>query len=57
MELAYLYQKLRKDFGKHCNFSAVPAVIIEAIPPTDGYAENYVFRNPSVSTFDTAPQM
>jgi len=57
MEVAYLYQKLRKDFGKDCKFTAVPATIIESIPVTEAYQENYIFRNPTVSLFDTAPQM
>ena len=58
MELAHIYTKLRKDFGKHCKFSAVPAELLEAIPSNPSYeAANYVMRNPSVSCFDTAPHM
>lgn len=53
-----MYPKLRKDFGKHTGFfTDVPATIIEAIPSTDAYDSNYVARNPSISMFDTAPQM
>jgi len=61
MELAHLYTKLRKDFGKHCKFGAVPAELIlegnNAIPSTDAYAGNYILRNPSTACFDTAPHM
>jgi dynein intermediate chain 2 len=58
MELAHIYTKIRKDFGKHCKFSAVQAEILEAIPSTPSYeSANYVMRNPSVSCFDTAPHM
>jgi len=57
MELAHIYTKLRKDFGKHCKFTAVPATISEAIPSTDVYKSNYISRNPSISNFDTAPHM
>lgn len=57
MEVAHIYTKNRKDFGKHCKFAAVPAAILAEIPVSNGYAENYVMRNPSVSMFDTAPHM
>lgn len=57
MEVAHLYVKTRKEFGKHCKFTAVPAAVLEAIPVTDAYQENYIVRNPSVSCFDTAPHM
>lgn len=58
MEIAYAYEKVRKDFGKHTGyFQAVEATIIEKIPSTDAYDTNYVARNPSVTMYDTAPQM
>jgi dynein intermediate chain 2, axonemal len=57
MEVAHLYTKQRKEFGKHCNFTAVPAAVLETIPVTDTYQDNYVLRNPSVTCFDTAPHM
>ncbi len=56
-QLAHQYVKKRREFGKHCKFSAVPAEILEAIPVTDTYQGNYIIRNPSVATFDTAPHM
>ena len=56
-QLAHLYTKLRKDFGKHCQFSAVPAEILEIIPVSEAYKGNYVLRNPSIACFDTAPHM
>jgi len=57
MELVYIYTKLRKEFGKHPYFSAVPAETLESIPVNEAAGESYVMRNPSVSTFDTAPHM
>ena len=57
MEVAYLYTKQRKEFGKHCRFVHVPGAVLESIPITEAYQENYVLRNPSVSCFDTAPHM
>ena len=49
--------KKRREFGKHCKFTAVPAEILEAVPCSDSYAANYIFRNPSIAQFDTAPHM
>ena len=58
MEIAYAYEKVRKDFGKHTGyFQPVEATIIEKIPSVDAYDGNYVARNPAVTMFDTAPQM
>ncbi len=57
MEVAYLYTKARKDFGKYPYFTSVPATIIESIPTSDNFNENYITRNPCVSCFDTAAQM
>jgi dynein intermediate chain 2 len=34
MELAYLYTKIRADFGKHPTFKDVEARILESIPST-----------------------
>ena len=57
LQLAHLYTKKRKEFGKHCKFSAVPAELLEVIPVTDAYQAHYVLRNPSIACFDTAPHM
>ena len=57
MEVAHLYTKTRKEFGRYCNFTAVPATILLAVSPTDMYQDQYKLRNPSVSCFDTAPHM
>jgi len=57
MELAHFYTKSRRDFGRHCKFTAMSAVVIEEIPVTDAYKSNYIMRNPSITNFDTAPNM
>ena len=57
MELVHIYTKLRKDFGKHPAFTAIPAEALECIPVTEQYKENYILRNPSVTNMDTAPTM
>lgn len=56
-QLAHIYTKKRREFGKHPKFTAVPAEILESIPSTEAFNANYVMRNPSVACFDTAPQM
>jgi len=56
-QVAHLYTKQRKEFGKHCNFTAAPASVLEAIPVVESYQENYIMRNPSVTCFDTSPHM
>jgi len=55
--LAHIYNKKRREFGKHPKFVAVQAEILEYIPSTDSYSSNYVIRNPSIACFDTAPHM
>ena len=57
MELAHIYVKLRKEFGKQCKFTSVPAESIEAIPTTNAYDSAYLLRNPSITCLDTAPNM
>jgi len=56
-KVAVLYSKERKDFGKHCQFSHVEAEVIESIPVTDEYQEQYVIQNPVVTGVDTRPHM
>jgi dynein intermediate chain 2 len=57
MELFYSYQKVRATFGNHCNFKDVEARILESIPSTDAYKDDYVIRNPSVTELDSTPHM
>lgn len=57
MEVAHLYTKIRKHYGKHCKFSAVPASVLLTVPSSEAFKDMYHMRNPSVSCFDTAPHM
>eukprot|EP00611_Tribonema_gayanum_P022017 TRINITY_DN4346_c0_g2_i3.p1 TRINITY_DN4346_c0_g2~~TRINITY_DN4346_c0_g2_i3.p1 ORF type:complete len:599 (+),score=167.96 TRINITY_DN4346_c0_g2_i3:195-1991(+) len=57
MEVAYLYTKVRSDFGKHCRFKDVPAFLLETVPCSEEYSQNFVTRNPSVSEVDTTAHM
>ena len=56
-ELAHIYTKKRRDFGKHCKFSTVPAFSLLEISSNESTKNQYVLKNPVVSCFDTAPQM
>jgi len=57
MEVHYVYQKVRSEFGKHCRFSDEPAQLLESVRPSDDFAEHYIVRNPSVAELDTSPLM
>lgn len=56
-QVAYLYTKVRSEFGKHCSFKDVPAFLLETVPCSTEYDDNYVARNPSVAELDTSPHM
>ena len=46
MEVAYLYTKVRSEFGKQTNFSDQDTRILHTIPQTDEFEEDYIPRNP-----------
>ena len=55
MEVAFLYTPERKAFGHQCNFDDNIPRVMEAIPSTSVYEEEYVKRNPSILEVDTTP--
>ena len=58
MEVAYLYTKVRTEFGKHCgSFADVDAALFEPVPATEEYEDKYIKQNPSVANLDTTPHM
>jgi len=57
MEVAYLYTKVRTEFGKHCQFKDEPATLLECIPENDEHQQNYITKNPSTTDVDTSPHM
>jgi dynein intermediate chain 2 len=57
MEVAHVYVKLRKEFGKHCDFTVNSSTVLESVPQEEEFFNNYIMRNPSVSMMDTAPHM
>lgn len=56
-KVAYLYTKVRSEFGKHCSFKDVPAFLLETVPSTEEYGNNYVTRKPGIAELDTSPHM
>lgn len=57
IQVAYLYTKVRSEFGKQCSFKEVPAFLLETVPCSTEYDNNYVARNPSIAELDTSPHM
>jgi dynein intermediate chain 2 len=55
MEIVYVYQKKRKDFGKQPLFADRLAEITTAIAPDPAYIKNFTERNPSHSEVQCCP--
>ena len=47
MEIVYVYQKKRKEFGRQANFQDRLAELMLSIPPDPTCAKNFIERNPS----------
>ena len=57
MEVAYLYTKVRSDFGKQVRFEDPETRVLWTVAPSDEFDKYFVLRNPSVATLDTSPHM
>ncbi|GMI17612.1 hypothetical protein TrLO_g4434 [Triparma laevis f. longispina] len=57
MEVAYLYTKVRAEFGKDCKFVDADPTVLESIVPTEEFDDKYTLKQPSISEFDTTPHM
>eukprot|EP00753_Platysulcus_tardus_P013920 PLAT3915.2.p1 GENE.PLAT3915.2~~PLAT3915.2.p1 ORF type:complete len:615 (+),score=308.80 PLAT3915.2:91-1935(+) len=57
MEVAYLYSTRRSEFGKHCYFEDTAPRVLESIPVTDLYDDDYIMKNPCTVTLDTTKDM
>ena len=49
MEIVYVYQKKRNEFGRQANFREKLAELTLSIPPDPSLAKNFVEKNPSHS--------
>jgi dynein intermediate chain 2 len=55
MEIVYVYQKKRSEFGKQALLSDRPAEVSLSIPPDPAYIKNYVERNPTHTEIQATP--
>lgn len=46
MEIVYVYQKKRKEFGRQCNFSDRPAQLVVDVQPEPALRKDYIQRDP-----------
>ena len=57
MEIQYVYQKKRSEFGRHAQFSDRPAELHVDIPPDVETRKNFVSRNPIHQEVQAVQQM
>jgi dynein intermediate chain 2 len=55
MEIVYVYQRKRKEFGKQAILGDRAAEVAVAIAPDPTYLKNYVERNPSHTEAQACP--
>ena len=55
MEIVYVYQKKRKEFGKQAMLSDKAAEIALSIAPDPSYIKNYIERNPTHTEAQCCP--
>eukprot|EP00762_Andalucia_godoyi_P000256 ANDGO_03198.mRNA.1 Dynein intermediate chain 3 len=56
MEIVYVYQKARRDFGRHGEFQDLDAEVICDIAPDAATAESYLLRDPQVTGVQCVPE-
>ncbi|KAH6582055.1 hypothetical protein BASA61_008681 [Batrachochytrium salamandrivorans] len=56
MEIVFVYQRKRKEFGRQTLFTERPAELTVNIPPEPTYIKNYVERNPCHAEVQCAPE-
>mmetsp|Transcript_10581 Transcript_10581/g.15980 ORF Transcript_10581/g.15980 Transcript_10581/m.15980 type:complete len:599 (+) Transcript_10581:73-1869(+) len=57
MEVAYLYTRVRSEFGRQLKLEDVDTRILCSIACNDEHGDEYVLRNPSVAILDTSSYM
>jgi dynein intermediate chain 2 len=55
MEIVYVYQKKRKEFGKQALLSDRLGEVSLSIPPDPAYMKNYTERNPTHTEIQATP--
>jgi dynein intermediate chain 2, axonemal len=56
MEIVFVYQRLRKDFGRAPKFQDVPAETLEEMIPNPDAKDDYVERNPTDVAIQCIPE-
>ncbi|KAJ3291402.1 Dynein intermediate chain 2, axonemal [Borealophlyctis nickersoniae] len=56
MEIVYVYQRKRREFGRQPTFRDRPAELGVSIPPDPPYARNYIERKLSVCEVQSVPE-
>ncbi len=56
MEIVYVYQRKRRDFGRQCLFADRPAEIIADVQPDPKLRDQYVAKNPVEAGVQTAKE-
>ena len=60
MQIAFLYSKVRTEFGQHCRFRDEPAEPLTAVPAARGgppAGDGHVYRSPGVFSCDGRASM
>ncbi len=55
--MAYLYTKVRSEFGKKPRFKDVSGFIMGCIPPRDDLRDDYILSKTKITELETAPHM
>jgi hypothetical protein len=45
MDIVYVYQRKRKEFGRHCHFSDRPAEVIVDVSPDETLREQFIEKD------------
>ncbi len=56
MEIVFVYQRLRKDFGRAPKFHDLPADILAETMPNPDLKDDYVERNPTDVAIQCIPE-
>ena len=56
MEIVYVYQRKRREFGKQTSFRDKPAELSVNVLPDPSYMRNYVERNPCQAEIQAVPE-
>ena len=53
METTHFYSRLRRNFGRACEFTDTAPEVLEMIAPSEEFDDDYVTREPQIANLDT----